>query len=143
MKSAVSRAVLLVAALPALGAFPALIAASSQAQEATRAGLWQFTAQDQSASSSAGGSTFTTCLDPARSVPTDPRLACTVQRVNRSGAGVSWAMTCTVPQGVFSSQAVAEYRGGTMDGTMTTSVPMIGGQMTQRISGRYLGPCNK
>jgi hypothetical protein len=53
-------------------------------------------------------------------------------------------MTCSVPQGAFRSDAVAQYRGGgTMDGTMTTYVPMIGGQMTQRLTGRYLGPCTK
>lgn len=137
MKSAISGALLVVAALPAL------VATSGHAEDASRAGLWQFTSQDQSANPAAGGTSFTSCFDPARSVPTDPSLACSVRGVNRSGTRVSWAMTCTVPQGVFSSQAVAEYRGGTMDGTMTTFVPMIGGQMTQRISGRYLGPCNR
>lgn len=137
MKSAVSRALLLV------GVLPVFVATSGRGEDAVRAGLWQFTSQDQSGNSGSGGTSFTSCIDPARSVPTDPRFGCNVRGVNRSGTRVSWAMTCTVPQGVFSSQAVAEYRGGTMDGTMTTFVPMIGGQMTQRISGRYLGPCNK
>jgi hypothetical protein len=127
----------------ALAALAALVA-SADAQEATRAGLWQFTAQDQSGASSAGGgTTFTSCIDPARSVPTDPQLACRVGGVNRSGATVTWAMTCTVPQGTFSSQAVARYHGGTMDGTITTEVPVLGGQMVQRISGRYLGACTR
>ena len=137
MKFALNWALLLV------GALGVLVAASARAEDPARAGLWQFTSQDQSGNSGSGGSSFTSCMDPTRSVPTDPRMACSVRGVNRSGARVSWAMTCTVPQGVFSSQAVAEYRGGTMDGTMTTFVPMIGGQMTQRISGRFLGPCNK
>ena len=137
MKSVISVALLLVATLPAF------VAASARAEDASRAGLWQFTSHDQSGNSGSGGTSFTSCLDPTRSVPTDPSMACSVRGVNRSGTRVSWAMTCTVPQGVFSSQAVAEYRGGTMDGTMTTFVPMIGGQMTQRISGRFLGPCNK
>ena len=136
MKLGLSRALLLV------GALGLLVAASARAED-TRAGLWQFTSQDQSGNSGSSGTSFTSCIDPARSVPTDPRFGCNVRGVNRSGTRVSWAMTCTVPQGVFSSQAVAEYRGATMDGTMTTYVPMIGGQMTQRISGRYLGPCNK
>ena len=30
-----------------------------------------------------------------------------------------------------------------MAGTITTDVPVIGGQMVQQISGRYLGPCNR
>jgi Protein of unknown function (DUF3617) len=126
-----------------VGVLPVLVAASTRAEDAPRAGLWQFTSQDQSGNSGSGSTSFTSCIDPARSVPTDPRLGCSVRGVNRSGTRVSWAMTCTVPQGVFNSQAVAEYRGGAMDGTMTTYVPMIGGQMTQRISGRYLGPCNR
>jgi uncharacterized protein DUF3617 len=126
-----------------VGVLPVLVAAPARAEDAARAGLWQFTSQDQSGNSGSGSTSFTSCIDPARSVPTDPRLGCSVRGVNRSGTRVSWAMTCTVPQGVFNSQAVAEYRGGAMDGTMTTYVPMIGGQMTQRISGRYLGPCNR
>jgi hypothetical protein len=134
VKSQIGSAVLALAAI-------LVLAGSVEAQEAMRAGLWQFTARDQS--SSADGTSFTSCLDPARSVPTDPSLSCKINGVNRNGANVSWSMTCTVPQGVFTSQAVAQYRGGTMDGTMTTYVPMIGGQMSQRISGRYLGPCTR
>ena len=114
----------------------------AHAQEAARAGLWQFVSQDQSGGSSASSS-FTKCIDPARSVPTDPQVSCNVTGVNRNGTAVSWAMTCTVPQGTFNSKAVAQYRGGTMDGTITTDVPMLGGQMVQRISGRYLGACNR
>ena len=126
-----------------LAAWAALVL-PADAQEATWAGLWQFTAQDQSrASSAGGGTTFTSCIDPARSVPTDPQLGCRVSGVNRSGPNVTWAMTCTVPQGTFNSKAVAQYRGGTMAGTITTDVPVIGGQMVQQISGRYLGPCNR
>ena len=120
----------------------AALAVPGEAQEAMRAGLWQFTAQDQSGTSS-GSTSFTSCIDPARSVPTDPQLSCNVGGVNRSGPNVTWAMTCTVPQGTFSSQAVARYHGGTMDGTITTEVPVLGGQMVQQISGRYLGPCNR
>jgi hypothetical protein len=147
VKPASRRAVLL------LAAFPALAAASGRAQEAMKSGLWQFTSQNETAASAAGfsppsqaqqgGSTFTNCIDPTRSVPTDPHLGCKVESVNRSGATVTWAMTCTVPQGTFRSQAVAQYSGSTMTGTMTTFVPMIGGQMSQRISGRYLGPCTR
>jgi hypothetical protein len=118
------------------------LVAQAHAQEAARAGLWQFVSQDQSGGSSASSS-FTKCLDPARSVPTDPQLSCNVGGVNRSGPNVSWAMTCTVPQGTFNSKAVAQYRGGSMAGTITTEVPVIGGQMVQQISGRYLGPCTR
>jgi hypothetical protein len=126
-------------AAPLFAGVLALAVASANAQEATRPGLWQFTAQGQMASSPAGFSS----PPGAETVPTDPSLSCSVESTNRSGATVRWTMTCSVPQGAFRSDAVAQYRGGTMDGTMTTYVPMIGGQMTQRLTGRYLGPCTK
>lgn len=139
MKPGVSWAVVLVGALSVpLG--------PARAQQATRAGLWQFTSDAVTAPGAqgqAGADTFTNCIDPARSIPTNPRYSCRVDGVNRSGGNVSWTMTCTVPEGVFQSQATAQYRGGTMNGTISTYVPMLGGQMTQRISGRYLGACSR
>jgi hypothetical protein len=150
MNPAITRAALLLAALPAVLPFT-----SVHAQEMMRSGLWQFSAQGQmptfpaglspppGGQAQAGGTSFSSCIDPARSVPTDPTLACRVESMNRSGATVRWTMTCSVPQGAFRSEAVAQYRGGTMDGTLTTYIPMIGGQMTQRLTGRYLGPCTR
>jgi hypothetical protein len=144
------RAALLFAALPAVAALTPV-----HAQEMMRSGLWQFNAQGEmpaapagysppsGAQAQGGGTSFTSCIDPARTVPTDPSLSCKVETVNRSGATVRWSMTCTVPQGTFRSEAVAQYRGGSMDGTLTTYVPMIGGQMSQRLTGRYLGPCTR
>jgi Protein of unknown function (DUF3617) len=142
----ISRTALLSAAL-AIAA-----SASGQAQQ-SRAGLWQFTSQgDMAASpgvSTASGSqtqisgSFTNCIDPARSIPLDPHLSCQINGINRRGAAVTWATTCSMPQGTFQSQGVAQYSGDTMTGTLTTYVPMLNGQITQRISGRYVGPCSR
>jgi hypothetical protein len=145
------RAIWLVAALPFLGAVT-----GGQAQEVIRAGLWQFSSQgDDTPAAPVGfsppqggqgqslGSSFTSCIDPARTIPTDPQVPCQVEGMRRNGSSVSWVSTCSVPQGTFRSQGVAQYRGDTMQGTLTTEVPILGGQVTQRLSGRYLGPCTR
>ena len=123
---------------------------STHAPEVLRAGRWQFTAEPPAlpfgfslpsgVQGQPGGASFTSCIDPALSVPTDPRLACTVDGMNRSGTTITWATTCSILQDTFRSEGVAQYSGDTMSGTMTTRVPVLG-QLTQRISGRYLGPC--
>ena len=148
MKLAFSRAALLLAAMSGIAS------PSVHAQETIKAGLWQFTAQGNMPASPPGfsppsggqsriGGSFSNCIDPARSVPVDPQLSCRVDGMNRNGAAVTWATTCATPQGTFQSQGVAQYRGDAMTGTLTTYVPMIGGQVTQQISGRYLGPCTR
>src|SRR5260370_21282817 len=53
-------------------------------------------------------------------------------------------MTCTNSKGGVRSEGVAQYRGDTMDGTLITNFPAANGtvtDLTQRITGRYLGPC--
>jgi hypothetical protein len=126
------------------------VAFSANAQQGIRPGLWEFISQGPALPfrfSATGGaysasSSFTSCMDPTRSVPTDPRLACKVDGMNRSGATISWQTTCSLPEGTYRSEAVAQYSGETMSGTMTTRVPVLG-QISQRISGHYLGPCNR
>jgi len=148
VKSAISRAALVLAALLALAA------ASAHAQETMKAGLWQFTSQGDMPTTPSGfsppqggqsqlGGSFTNCIDPARSIPVDPQLSCRVDGVNRRGAAVTWTTTCSTPQGTFQSQGMAQYRSDTMAGTLTTYVPIINGKITQRISGRYVGPCTR
>jgi Protein of unknown function (DUF3617) len=118
---------------------------SAPAQDRVPAGQWQFTSQaeNQQAAQSQIGSNFTNCIDPMRSVPVDPKISCRVHGMNRSGTAVTWSTTCTTEQGTFQSQGVAQYRGGAMSGRLTTEVPVLGGQVVQRISGRYLGPCKR
>ena len=116
----------------------------AQTPQTTPACLWQFTSQADTPALSYGSQvngSFTNCIDPARTVPVDPRFSCQVNDVNRNGAVVRWASTCTTPQGTFRSQGVAQYSGGAMTGTLSTYVPIIGAQITQRIYGRYIGSC--
>ena len=131
-----------------LAVFLALAGASGHAQQPIQSGLWQFTSQGDAPTPSPGSraemnSGFINCIDPAQSVPIDPKLKCQVNAMDRRGAAVNWSTTCITPHGTFQSQGVAQYSGGTMTGTLSTYVPMIGSQVTQRISGRYLGPCTR
>ena len=137
---------------PAALVFAAFLLISSSAWAQTPqtipAGLWQFMSQGDmptlpSSSQAEISSSFTNCIDPARTVPVNPRFSCQVSDMNRNGAAVTWATTCTTQYGTFRSQGVAQYSGDTMAGTLTTYVPMIGGEVRQRISGRFLGPCQR
>jgi len=91
-------------------------------------------------------STYRTCIDSEKAVPSDPRGACKIDNVRRNGATVSWTGTCTTAQGAVRSEGVARYSGDTMQANLTTHVPGTGGQVmntTQHITGHYLGACTR
>jgi hypothetical protein len=136
------------------------------AADAIKPGRWEFTSQMQTPAMPAtpqlppgvtlplgvtmppaGGGmnvTHTSCIETDKAVPTDPRPECKIDRMQRDGGTVSWATTCTTGQGTIRSQGVARYSGDTMNSTLITQVPQAGGntmETTQRITGRYLGPC--
>jgi Protein of unknown function (DUF3617) len=138
--------------------------ASAHAQNAVKAGRWEFTSQLQTpampqlppgASLPPGmqtqpgggiGATHTSCIDPEKAVPTDPRPECKVDNMARNGGTITWSTTCTTQQGTVRSEGVAHYLGDTMEATMTTHLPAGDGRTidnSQRITGRYLGPCAK
>lgn len=137
-------------------------ATAAYAADAIKPGKWEFTSQMQMGAMPAlppgltlppgvtippgGGmsATHASCIDPDKAVPTDPRPECKIDRMQRDGATVSWATTCTTGQGSVRSQGVARYSGNTMDATLITQVPQANGatmETKQRIAGRYLGPC--
>jgi hypothetical protein len=91
-------------------------------------------------------STYRTCVDSEKAVPNDPRGQCKIEHVQRNGATVTWAGTCTTKQGNVHSEGVAHYSGDTMQANLTTQVPGANGQSiktTQHITGHYLGACNR
>jgi len=158
VKPKMRRMILSLTVLAAAAAGPAY------AQDAVKRGRWEFTSQLQTPAmpqmppgvslppgvqAPPGGgmsATHTSCIDPEKAVPTDPRSECRVDGMQRNGGTITWSTTCTTPQGTVRSEGVAHYRGDTMEGTMTTRVPTANGQTmdnTQRITGRYLGPCPK
>ena len=130
--------------------------------EAIKPGRWEFTSQMQAmgmpqlppgASLPAGvqtrpggglGVAHTLCIEPDKAVPTDPRPECKIDNLRRTGATVSWSNTCTTQQGTVRSEGVAHYAGDTMEADLTTHIPQPDGrtmQTSQRITGRYQGPC--
>ena len=125
------------------------ISATSQAADEIKGGKWQFTTQMQSPSGlqpAAGGSapmTLTACIDAANPIPAEGQ--CKVDKVDRHGGGVTWAMTCNTPRGPILSAGSGRYAGDTMEATLTARVPGPNGQPVDtpgRITGHYLGPCD-
>lgn len=133
--------------------------AAAQAADEIKGGNWQFTTQMQApgatqsgatqsgsaAQASAGGNapmTLTACIDAANPIPAEGQ--CKVDRVDRHGGLVSWAMTCNTPRGTIHSAGSARYAGETMEATLMARVPGPNGQPIDtpgRITGHYLAPC--
>lgn len=132
--------------------------------DAIRAGRWQFAAQLQStalpASTAGGGmkATYTNCIDIDKPVPAALGPGCTLDRIERDGARVTWSMTCTNRQNAVHSDGAAQYRGDRMEGTLISHLPRARAEgssspakadaktdpkadIVQRITGRYLGAC--
>jgi hypothetical protein len=129
--------------------------------DAVKPGQWEFTSQMQmpgmpqmpagaqmppNVQMQAGGmkSTYRTCIDSEKAVPSDPRGQCKVENVRREGATISWTGTCATGQGTVRSEGAARYSGDTMEANLTTHVPGANGQAmktTQHITGHYVGAC--
>jgi uncharacterized protein DUF3617 len=94
---------------------------------------------------SGGGATYLSCIQSDRPVPFQfDGAQCKLDSRERQGPRITWSMICTNPQGAVRSDGVAQYRGDTMEGTLINHFPAANGaitDLTQRITGRYLGPC--
>lgn len=130
---------------------------------AVKPGRWQFTAQLQTPApqsptglqpaqgvlpQSGGGikTSYYGCLSSERAVPAEFGPQCKLDSTERNGPAITWAMTCTNPQGAVRSDGVAQYAGDTMQATMISHLPGADGKvtdMTQLITGRYVGPCTQ
>src|ERR1700726_5267189 len=127
----------------------------SRAADEIKAGKWQFTTQMQlpgaaqsppGVQASAGGNapvTRTACIDAANPIPAEAQ--CKLDRVDRQGSVVTWAMTCNSPRGPILSAGSGRYAGDTMEATLTARVPGPNGQPGDTpgpITGHYLAPCD-
>jgi hypothetical protein len=124
------------------------------AADEIKPGKWQFTTQMQlpgapqsvPGQASSGGNApmnRTACIDAANPIPAESQ--CTLDRVDRRGALVTWAMTCNSLRGPIRSAGSARYAGDTMQATLTARIPGPDGQPADApgtITGRYLGPCD-
>ena len=131
------------------------LSAPSRAADEIKAGKWEFTTQMQlpgaaqsppGVQASAGGNapmTLTACIDATNPVPAEAQ--CKLDRVDRHGGAVTWAMTCNTPRGPILSAGSGRYAGDTMEATLTARVPGPNGQPVDapgKISGHYLAPCD-
>lgn len=103
-----------------------------------------------------GGSvtaTQTSCVatgDPTAELtkPRGPRAAeskCTVDKMDRRGSTISWSTTCTGPDGTTRSEGSAQYNADRIEATAVTRTSGPNMQpidITNRISGRHVGPCD-
>ncbi len=138
--------------------------AASVADGKVKPGTWEFTAQfeqsvaavpltarpptggQQEQVASGVAPTYRMCVEPARPVPSEVGPNCTLERVARSGLKITWSMACTTTDGTVHSDGAAQYRGLTMAASLVNHVPGGDGKatdITQRITGRYLGPCTQ
>jgi len=100
--------------------------------------LPQFTAEGMQMS-------FEQCVTKEDLVPRN-QDDCKVTKMDRQGNTVKWAAVCNTPRGKMNSSGVATYTGDTMTSTAEISGTDERGKpinMTQKISGRYLGACTK
>jgi hypothetical protein len=129
------------------------------AADEIRNGKWQFTTEMQMPATAQPGSsvpagpgsntkmTRIACISQENPVPagTQRDVQCKVDKMQRSGDTVTWAMTCTPPQGTpVRTDGVAHYAGTTMQGTFTTHMTAPNGTPADnpgRISGHYVGAC--
>lgn len=132
-----------------------VMSVAPRAADEIKAGKWEFTTQMQlpgatqpppGAQASAGGNapmTRTSCIDAANPIPAEAQ--CKLDRVDRHGSAVTWAMTCNSPRGPIVSAGSGRYAGDTMEATLTARVPGPNGQPVDtpgHITGRYLAPCD-
>ena len=87
--------------------------------------------------------TYTQCLTQKEAVP-KPKEAnnnCEIVKQDVKGETVSWKVECKTKEGTAVSDGTITYKGDTMEGVIT----MKQGDMkaTQRLSGRWIGKCNK
>ncbi|MGH6644823.1 MAG: DUF3617 domain-containing protein [Solimonas sp.] len=90
---------------------------------------------------------FEHCVTNADLVPkNDAQDRCKVTRMDRQGDTVNWASICDSPQGKMEATGTATYSGDTMTSTTHMTGTDARGKpidMTQKISGRYVGACTK
>lgn len=93
------------------------------------------------------------CLTKKDSVPQQPQGGqakkpnCKMVENKVSGNTVTWASVCTEKDGTMESRGTMTYKGETFDGTTVMTMKDKSGkttnQITSKMSGKRLGPCDK
>lgn len=83
------------------------------------------------------------CLTKDNNVPQskEPGQECKMLKHSVRGDTVSWVMECRVDKDKVISEGNITYRGNSMTGVVKVKMPDM--EMTQKMSGRWLGACPK
>src|ERR1700736_715034 len=132
-----------------------IMSAAPRAADEIKAGKWQFTTEMQlpgaaqsppGVQASPGGNapmTRTACIDAANPIPAEGQ--CKLDRVDRNGSTVTWAINSYSPRGPILSAGSGRYAGDPMEATLAARVPRPNGHPAAtpgRITGHYLAPCD-
>jgi hypothetical protein len=149
----------------------ALVAAgAARADDAIKAGKWEYTAQVQmpnmpnmpklppgvqlppniQAGPNGMKVTNSRCITPDEAAPDgrppSQNSKCTRDKWERDGGTVHWAMTCPSQHGPVHMEGVGHYHGDTMEADITTQTPLASGAppqtVTTHVTGHYLGACD-
>jgi hypothetical protein len=77
--------------------------------------------------------------DPQKSVQSDPKSKCTVSDYKVTGNTVTWSMSC--PDQKVTGTGEMTYAAETYTGTI--KMKMADREVTQKHSGKWIGPCTK
>jgi hypothetical protein len=153
--------------LSSVVALTLLTAGSARADDAIKAGKWEYTAQVQmpnmpklppgvqlppNIQMGPNGMkvTNTRCITPDEAAPDGRPLGqqnnkCTRDKWERDGGTLHWVITCQTQHGPAHSEGVGHYHGDTMEADITTQTLLPNGgpsQTTTHVTGHYLGACD-
>ena len=113
-------------------------------------GLWEMTTKVEMKGIPAQmpSTTVKQCITKNNLVPQSDTKGyeCKTKNYNVSGDTVTYTVECSGQGSVMTTTGKTTYKGNTFDGVSTTTVKTKGQpemQMTNKISGKYIGPCTK
>ena len=124
--------------------FSVLLSGDIWAAADIKVGKWEITTKMEIPGMPAQMSsrTYTHCLTEENMVPQqeEPGKECKMVNSQVNGNTIIWQMTCQTPEGPSVLDGTVTYNGDSMTGVI--KIRQVGINMTQRMSGRWLGPCD-
>ena len=115
-----------------------------------REGLWEITTKVEmkGVPMQIPATTVKQCITKDKAVPKSASedYECKTKDYKVSGDTVTYSVECWGKGGLMITEGKTTYKGNTFDGTSTTKIKAKGQpemQMSNKISGKYIGPCKK
>ena len=128
--------------------FTLVWAAGAQAE--IKEGLWEITtkAEIKGVPMQMPATTVKQCITKDKAAPKSASedYECKTKDYKVSGDTVTYSVECWGKGGLMFTQGKTIYKGNTFNGTSTTKIKAKGQpemQMSNKISGKYIGPCKK